>query len=192
MSKISKDLVVEKLVDWTPSNKVQELLGLSSMDEDSFKKEFSDLEKQGLVIRDGARRGLKFKAATSDSIKVVKPEPKKEEPVAAVTTTEDPVKVAKKKKHVTAATKADIKDIECEITIFPQHELMSAVTHVSVPDLLSFMLDGSSDSSRAISIKKTSKGIIVKTYRDIFCLSEVTYTKENFKKLLKLSDICLD
>lgn len=187
MSNISTELLAEKLSDWTLSSKVQDTLGLSSMDEDSFKKEFSALEAKGFIVRDGVRRGLKFKV--SDTIKTGKIEVSTEEAEPVKIVVKDPA-IKKVKKHH-SPTAVDAKDIEAEVTIFPRHEYMDEVTKASIPQLISFMLDGG-DSSRTISIKKTSKGVVVKTYRDIFCLSEVIYTKENFKKLLNASNIKLD
>ena len=181
MSSITPALIAEKLVDWTPSCKVQELLGMTSMDTALFKEELHSLELKGIVIRDGVRRGLKFKSAQSDSITASNKEVK--QPVIS-----KKEKKAKKEKKV---SKVDSRDIDCEATIFPRHEYESEVTKVSVAQLLSFILTGSNDS-RTLSIKRTTKGIVIKTYRDIFCLSEVLYTKENFIKLLNASNISLD
>ena len=61
MSSISEDLLKNKLYDWTASNKIQETLGLTSMDVALFKKELSALESKGTIERAGAKKGLKFR-----------------------------------------------------------------------------------------------------------------------------------
>lgn len=190
MSNISTELLAEKLSDWTLSSKVQDALGLSSMDEDSFKKEFSALETKGLVIRDGVRRGLKFKV--SDTIKAGKIGASESSETPAETTSVPVVKTKPKtEKKKSSHSSLNVKDIPAEVTIFPNHEYIHEVTHVSVTKLLSFILDAGTEQ-RTMSIQRTSKGITVKTYRNGFCLSEVIYTKENFKTLLSASNINLD
>jgi hypothetical protein len=188
MSKVTKELVQEKLEEWTPSTKVQETLGLSSMDEALFKKEFQALEDKGIVEREGAKRGLKFKfktankeskdASSSDLLAMMKTSPKE--------TTESKPKSKKPEKAV------DISELPSEVTIIPKHEYHAEVTNVPLSNLLAFLLKGSTDTDRSISLKRTQKGVIVKTYNSIYLLSEVLYTKENFNKLLKASGISLE
>ena len=181
MNKLTPALIAEKLKEWTPSSKIQELLGLVSMDTALFKEELHNLEIKGIIIRDGVRRGLKFKSAQVDSITVFNKEDTK---ILVVAKQEKTVKAIKN-------IKEDSRNIEGEVTIFPKHAYIDEVTKVSISQLLSFILANTSDS-RTLSIKKTAKGITIKTYRDIYCLSEVLYTKENFNKLLAASNILLD
>ena len=81
----------------------------------------------------------------------------------------------------------------CEIVNVPRHEHVSEVTNVDIVSLISYLLKGNLEGpeSKTIALKRTSKGVTVKTYSDIYMLSEVTYTKENFGKLLKVSGISL-
>ena len=190
MSNISTELLAEKLAEWTLSSKVQDVLGLSSMDEDSFKKEFSALETKGFIVRDGVRRGLKFKA--SDTIKSGKiTVPVLEESSKSKEDTSVAVTKPKSEKKKAKYHSLNVKDIPAEVTIFPQHEYIHEVTHVALTRLLSFILDTQTEQ-RTVAIQRTSKGITVKTYRNGFCLSEVIYTKDNFKTLLTASNINLD
>lgn len=187
MSKLTSELVKEVLTEWTPSTKVQELLGLSSMDEALFKKELLALEEKGVVEREGARRGLKFRAVNGKpSVKKDSSSTQDTKPVAAKT--EETVKPKAKKSE----KKVDVSEIYCEVVYVPKHEYVHEVTNVAITDLLSFLLKGSVDGSRSLAIKRTSRGVTIKTYNDIYMLSEVTYTKENFSKLLKASGISLE
>jgi len=181
MSKLTAALVAEKLTAWTPSCQVQELLGMDSMDAALFKEELHKLEASGVIIRDGVRRGLKFKFAGSTSQTVSR------ETSTSVATSSLP---KKEKKHK-PIPKEDARDIECEATIVPRHEYIDVVTKASITQLLSFVLNVATEN-RTLSIKRTPKGIIVKTYKEVYCLSDVFYTKENFMKLLKASNISLD
>lgn len=189
MSKLTSDLVTEVLTEWTPSTKVQELLGLSSMDEALFKKEFLALEEKGIVEREGARRGLKFRAVSgkpSDKKDSTSAQEAKTTPVTSKT--EETIKPKAKKSE----KRVDVSEIYCEVVHVPKHEYVHEVTNVPITDLLAFLLKGSVDGSRSVAIKRTSKGVTIKTYNDIYMLSEVTYTKENFGKLLKASGISLE
>lgn len=187
-----KELVATNLVDWTLSAKVQEVLGLSSVDEALFKKELAALEEQGIIERDGVRRGLKFRASFAAlSGKPDKPEKvskKKEVPVVDNSIESKPKK-EKKEKKAKAVPELSVKDIPCEISILPRHEYMSDVTNVAISKLFEFMLRGSADTGRSISFRKMNRGIQVKTYNEAYILSDVIYSKENFKKLLKISGI---
>lgn len=179
--KVTKELVLANLQEWTPSTQVQEKLGLSSMEDAVFKRQFYALEEKGIVEREGAKRGLKFRAVTQGKTEA-KPVEK------AKPTAEDAPKAKAKREN-----SLDISEIPCEITIIHKHEYMSDVTNVGIGSLIAFMLKAHSEQgNRTLSIKKSPKGITVKTYNDIYLLSEVTYTKENFYKLLKASGITLD
>lgn len=181
MTKVSSELVQKLLTEWTPSTKVQELLGLSSMDEALFKKELFALEEKGIIEREGARRGLKFKAVVGNA--PAKSDSKS--PVLEQQTTVKP-KLKRSEKRV------DVSEIPCEIVNIPRHEYTGEVTNVSITDLISFLLKGNSDGSRSLAIKRSSKGVSIKVYNDIYILSEVSYTKENFLKLLKASSLSLE
>lgn len=187
MSKVTKELVREKLGEWTPSTKVQETLGLSSMDEALFKKEFQALETEGVIEREGAKKGLKFKFKTSKESKDASPS----DLLALMGTPKTEVHTSKPKSKK-AEKPVDVTELASEVTIIPKHEYHSEVTNVPLSNLLSFILKGSSEVDRTIALKRTQKGVVVKTYSGIYLLSEVLYTKENFNKLLKASGISLE
>lgn len=178
MTELTPELVREKLTDWTPSTKIQELLGLSEMDEAQFKKQLSTLEASGVIERIGAKKGLKFKAVTADgSSSIVEQAPEKTEET----------KSTHKKPQLTGA----VSELPCKISILPPHVHTSEVTNVSLTQLLSFVLSGSSEDTQSLFIERNSHGITVKTHKNEYLLSEVIYDKETFNKLLKLSSIKL-
>lgn len=181
-SNISEKLLKEKLSSWTASTKVQETLGLSSMDEASFKKELTDLESKGLIERTGAKKGLKFKHNTG------KQEPVEDGEVIKLSAKIKKEKKPKKEKKV----KIDVEDIPCEVTNMDRHEYTDEVNNVPLNKILTFLTKSPGDHSFSLSIKRTNKGLCVKTYRDIFLMSEVLYTKESFITLLKASGISID
>jgi hypothetical protein len=181
MSNISETLLKEKLSEWTSSTKVREALELSSMDEALFKKELNILETKGLIERTGAKKGLKFKYKFSDELK---------KEFTEETNIPENIKIEPEKKN--KKSKVNIEDIQCEIVNLDKHEFTEEVTNVSLNKLFTFITRNASEHSYTLSIKRTTKGICVKTYRDIFMLSEVLYTKENFLLLLKASGVSLD
>ena len=184
MSNISETLLKEKLSDWTSSNKVQEALNLSDIDETVFKKELTTLETKGLIERTGAKKGLKFRYKFSEKLK--------QEFTEDVTSTDTvtPETFSQEKKPKKA--KVNLADIQCEIVNLDRHEFTEEVTNVSINKLFTFITRNASEHSYTLSFKRTTKGICVKTYRDIFMMSEVLYTKENFLLLLKASGVSLD
>lgn len=190
--KVTKELVQEKLLEWTASSKVQEVLGLSSMDEALFKKELQTLEDKGLIERDGIRRGLKFKAVIAGEPKKIPKVDDASNFLAAMTGKSSTVAAEPKPKSKKAEKTVDLSEIPCEVTHIPKHEHIHEVTHVGINSLLAFLIKGPGDGDRSISLKKCPKGIVVKTYNNIYLLSEVIYTKENFSKLLKASGITLE
>ena len=181
MSSISELLVKEKLGSWTSSNKVQEVLGLSSMDERSFKKELTALETRGIIERMGAKKGLKFKCAGSVS-----------KPVEITEKVKKPKEEKPEKANKNSSKKIEISDISCEITTLDKHEFTNEVTNVSISQLMAFIAKNPGDHSFSVAIKRTQRGIQVKTYRDIYLLSDVLYTKESFMNLLKASGVSLE
>ena len=181
MNNITEPLLKEKLFDWTASTKVQETLGLSSMDEGSFKKELIALESKGLIERSGAKKGLKFKYKTTDSTSTT--EVKEDGQVKIITEAKD-VAVKPKKQH-----KINIEEIPCEITCLDKNEYTSEITNVNIAKLMTFILKNPGEHTLSLSLKRSQKGICVKAYKDIYLLSEVLYTRENFVKLLKASGI---
>ena len=179
MNNIPEILVKERLHSWTLSAKVQETLGLSSMDEGSFKKELTALESKGIIERSGARRGLRFKYKDTEA---------KTESKEATT---GPV-IEEKATKVKSKPKVDIAEIPCEITCLDRHEFTKDVTNVSIGQLLAFIAKNPGEHSFSLAIKRTQRGIQVKTYKDIFLLSDVLYTKESFMLLLKASGITFE
>ena len=182
MNNITEELLKENLTSWTASTKVQETLGLSSMDEHSFKKELVALETKGLIERMGAKKGLKFKYKTTDG--TIETEINDENTVKIIT--EEPKeKVSKVKK----TSKIALEDIPCEITTLDRNEFSAEVTHVQIGQLMTWILRNPGEHSFSIAIKRTAKGVCVKTYKDIFLLSEVLYTREAFSKLIQASGL---
>ena len=188
MNSISEALVREKLSDWTSSNKVKEVLELTSVEESLFKKEFGLLETKGIVERMGAKKGLKFRYKNSIVAENTIQKELKNDSKEEVSKHLDVVVSEKKSKKAKIA----IEDIPCEIVILDKHEFTEEVTNVSINKLFTFITRNASEHSYTLSIKRTARGICVKTYRDIFMLSEVLYTKENFLLLLKASGISLE
>ena len=182
MSNISETVLKEKLTDWTASSKVQELLGLTSVEETIFKKELASLVEKGIIERTGAKKGLKFrfKSEIDDSNEVKEVEKP----------TKTKVKIKQKKAKVKKVI--DVSEIECEVCNMVKNDITTEVTNVPIDKLLSFIVKNPGEHSYSISIKRTQKGICVKTYRDIFIMSEVNYTKENFLLLVKASGITLE
>ena len=186
MTNITEPLLKEKLTEWTPSTKVQETLGLTSMDESSFKKELVALETKGLIVRMGAKKGLKFKYGSSETSGVT--EVQEDGQVKIITETPTNERVSKSKKQ----HKITIEDIACEVTCLDKNEFSAEVTNVEIPLLLSFILKNPGEHSLSLSFKRSQKGIVVKTYKDIYLLSEVFYTREAFVQLIKTSGITLE
>ena len=118
---ISEALLKEKLSDWTSSNKVQETLDLSSMDESSFKKELNTLETKGIIERTGAKKGLKFRYKFSDKLA-------KELSETPDSNLEKSVNINVEKKSKKA--KVNLEDIQCEIVMLDRHEFTEEVTNV--------------------------------------------------------------
>ncbi len=174
---IPEELIKDKLFTWTSSNKIQEILGLTSMDAALFKKELSALESKGIIERAGAKKGLKFRYKNKQQTEA---QPSVEHNA--------PVKEEKKKKKA----KIDIEDIPCAVSNMDRHEFTDDVNNVTINKLMLFLLKNPGEHSFSVSIKRTAKGFCIKTYRDIFLMSEVFYTKESFIMLLKASEITLE
>lgn len=180
---ISQELVASKLKDWTLSCKIQETLGLTSMEEALFKKELSALEEKGVLEREGARRGLKFryKAPTSfSSNKNLKELEECESCEEAISETEE----------------AQISNIAAYLQQ-KRHDKEQLEKQKTLPQLLSFLVKTSPNNDPCITsytcaIKHTSEGFVVKVYAGMNTLSETFYTHDKFIKYLKTSGIVLD
>lgn len=181
-SNISEALLKDKLYAWTASNKIQETLGLTSMDVALFKKELTALESKGIIERAGAKKGLKFRYKVSQP--AAQPTLIKEKVEQIDTQTKE----TKKKNK----PKVSIEDIPCAISNMDKHSYTEEVTNAPLNNILGFLTKSPGDYTFSLSIKRTSKGLCVKTYRDIFLMSEVFYTKENFLLLLKASGITIE
>lgn len=60
---ITKELLESKLRQWTLSSQVHKVLGFTDEQESAVKAELNTLAELGVVDKDGARRGLKFRLA---------------------------------------------------------------------------------------------------------------------------------
>ena len=76
MALVTKELLEAKLTTWTLSSQVHKVLGFTDEQEAAVKLELNTLAELGIVDRDGARRGLKFRLAG-----VPEPEPSDEDDI---------------------------------------------------------------------------------------------------------------
>lgn len=166
MPLITKELLEAKLRTWTLSSSVHKVLGFTDEQEATVKAELATLAELGVVDRDGARRGLKFRLAG-----ITDPEPSDE--MDDVPTEEDRSVLGYKrvKEHITSTV--DKKSL---------YELLEWITNVSIsqdPHL----------TSMTLAIKKLPDGSIsLRTYASIAKLHEVNFnTPEAFAKFIQKS-----
>lgn len=174
---ISKSLLKDKLSDWVLSAKVQETLGLSNMDEATFKRQLAEFESAGVIERSGERRGLKFRFVDTESL------------VATPTSSKGSVEKPKSEKSEKISDKTD-EDIPRHIINLPKHSYSDILENSNFAGLLKFILKDS-ENKLQISCTNTSQGITLKIHADGKLLFETVYTKENYLKFLKNSGITL-
>ena len=160
MPLITKELLESKLRVWTLSSTVHKVLGFTDEQEAVVKAELATLAELGVVDRDGARRGLKFRLAG-----MTDPEPSEIEDtpvdssVTGYTRVRDVLKIDTKDKNL--------------------FELLEWVTNVSVnhdPTL----------TSMTLAIKKMPDGsIVLRTYAGIVTLHERQFNNsDTFAKFI--------
>jgi hypothetical protein len=174
--KVSQELIESKLKNWTLSCKIQETLGLTSMEEALFKKELFALEEKGLLEREGVRRGLKFRYKAPSSFSK-----------SSDDSTEEV------QEETTEIEEAQISNIAAFLQQ-KEHDKKELEKQKSVSDMFSFLLKASPDNDPCINsytfaIKHTSDGFFVRMYAGILIVSETFYTQDKFIKYLKASGI---
>ena len=158
MPLITKELLEAKLTTWTLSSNVHKVLGFTDEQEATVKAELATLAELGIVDRDGARRGLKFRLAGVPDI-----EPSDDIPVDSSVTGFV---------RVSDALKVDTKDKNL-------FELLEWITNVSVnhdPTL----------TSMTLAIKKCPDGsIVLRTYAGCVTLHERQFNNpDTFSKFI--------
>ena len=159
MALITKELLEQKLTTWTLSSQVHKVLGFTDEQEAAVKLELNTLAELGIVVRDGARRGLKFRLAG-----VVDPEPSEDD-----TPIDNSVSGYLR---VRDALKVDTKDKS-------MFELLEWITNVSVsqdPTL----------TSMTLSIKKMPDGsVVLRTHASCLTLHECQFNNsDTFAKFI--------
>jgi hypothetical protein len=167
---VTKELLEQKLTKWTLSSQVHKVLGFTDEQELEVKTELNTLASLGVVDKDGAKRGLKYRLAG-----IVDSEGSEEE-----LDEEDSEKLVEedrsvrnykvvRQSNVVATEKANF------------YELLEWITNVDVnrdPYL----------NSMALVVKKLSDGSIdVITYAGIMKLRDTNYSPDEFSKFIHKS-----
>lgn len=174
---ITVDLLAAKLKNWTLSCKVQETLGLSSMDEASFRKQLEAFEKQGFLIKEGARRGLKYKYVEKESIF--------------------------SDEYTEAEKDGDSKEEEKQISTLAAylhqkaHDKTESAKAKTFAEALAFLLKAPVDSDPCIraytlALKHSSDGVQLKIYAGLLPLVDTVFTKHKFVKYLQESGVAIN
>ena len=160
MALITRELLEQKLSTWTLSSQVHTVLGFTSDQEAAVKLELATLAELGIVDKEGARRGLKFRLAG-----VIDPEPSDSDESSVDRSITGYMRVRD-------ALKIDTKDKTL-------YELLEWITNVSVnhdPTL----------TSMSLNIKKCPDGsIVLRTYASCLALHERQFNNsDTFSKFI--------
>ena len=169
MPLITKELLEEKLTVWTLSSQVHKALGFTDEQEAAVKAELNTLAELGVVDRDGARRGLKYRLAGVPELELSLDEDSEDEASAEV---EHNILTYKKTRDLMYKSTKDK-------TLY---ELLDWITNVSISQDPSL-------TSMTLAIKKLPDGsIVLRTYAAILKLDEVEFkTPEKFAKFIQKS-----
>lgn len=171
----------KKLKDWTPSSKIQEYLGLSKEDysETSFKAYLKSLAETTFLLKEGERKGLKYK---------LNPNWKKPESDSEEETLEEEASL--EEEPVVEEAQEAQEDIETYIKNRDSvsKSLKAKNSLIEVMLWLTTNTPAVSTASISIGFRKTSDGLVTVTlYNGLNTLRTKQFASDSFEELLKKS-----
>lgn len=167
MPLITTALLEEKLTTWVLSSQVHKVLGFTEEQASTVKDELNTLVDLGIVARDGARRGLKFRLAS-----IVDPDPSEEDGEPA----SDDIPSSDIRGYI--RERDSLRQDTSQKTFW---ELLEWVTNANVAK-------DPSITSVTLGLKKTSDGeILVSSYMGCVPLNQKSYSPDEFLKFLRKS-----